>query len=174
MGRNIQIQNVRIYVWYKLEEGYKILKSFFSVIYFSALGYLVFFWKRAQSTGAPIVNLIPFKNILRDISRLNRFNAFSNLLGNILLFMPFSIILILLFKLYKLSSIILYGMLLSIAIEIAQFIFKVGVADIDDVILNTFSTFIGAYAYFIIRKIKSSGIPHFVPLGQWQLLKFAA
>lgn len=56
-------------------------------------------------------------------------------------------------KVYKFSSVLLLGMALSVAIESLQYIFEVGVADVDDVILNTIGACLG---YFIITRSKKT------------------
>ncbi len=78
------------------------------------------------------------------------FNFYLNLFGNIILFIPFAIILNTVFKVDKLKLILLFTVLLSTSIEILQYIFQVGLADIDDVILNSIGAILG---YFIYNKI---------------------
>ncbi|WP_053403017.1 VanZ family protein [Priestia koreensis] len=66
----------------------------------------------------------------------------NNLGLNILLFMPFGFFLSMKKALFR--SVILLGILLSLFIEIIQFVIPTGrSSDIDDVILNTIGTFLG-------------------------------
>ena len=133
-----------------------ILKLIFTFSYFTILFYLVFFIARRRSGYSYNVNLIPIRNTwreLRYITEIGRFNYLSNIFGNILLFLPLPIILKMFLKVYKFSTVLLISMMLSISIESLQYIFKVGVADIDDVILNTIGACIG---YFIITHSKKS------------------
>jgi colanic acid biosynthesis glycosyl transferase WcaI len=132
------------------KEANKIIKLFFTFSYFIILFYLVFFIGRRR-IGYPFdVNLVPFRNNLKDLKYLAEigvFNYFSNIFGNVLLFIPLPFILKIYLKVYKFSTVLLISVSLSVAIEFLQYIFKVGVADIDDVILNT----VGACAgYFVI------------------------
>jgi glycopeptide antibiotics resistance protein len=136
-----------------------ILKYIFTISYFVILFYLVFFIGRRRgghTYSANLVNLIPVRNTWRElkyIDGIGRFNYFSNIFGNILLFLPFPVVLKMFLKVYKFSSVLIISILLSISIESIQFIFKVGVADIDDVILNTIGACIG---YFFISQSKNS------------------
>ena len=65
-----------------------------------------------------------------------------NLYGNILMFIPFGFLFVLLTKHIKFYVVTLSGALLSLLIEILQ-LFSFRATDIDDVILNTLGTFIG-------------------------------
>ncbi|TLY45313.1 MAG: VanZ family protein [Gammaproteobacteria bacterium] len=69
--------------------------------------------------------------------------------------MPYSLIMVFVFNIKKESIVILTALLLSVLIETLQFILELGVADIDDVLLNISGAFIGwAIAKQIIRKEK--------------------
>ncbi len=133
-----------------------IFKLIFTGSYFIILFYLVFFIGRRRTGYGYDVNLVPVRNTLRElkyIDGIGPFNYFSNIFGNILLFFPLPIILKWFFKAYKLSSVLLISMLLSITIESLQYIFRVGVADVDDVILNSTGACIG---YFFITHSKKT------------------
>jgi glycopeptide antibiotics resistance protein len=125
-------------------------KLIFTIFYFTILFYLVFFIGRRRNGYSFDVNLVPVKNTwnnLKYIKEIGRFNYFSNIFGNILLFIPLPVVLKWHLKVFKFSTVLLTSLLLSISIESLQYIFNVGVADIDDVILN----FVGGCAgYFIV------------------------
>jgi glycopeptide antibiotics resistance protein len=75
-------------------------------------------------------------------------NVFLNLVGNIIVFIPWGLYLPILFK--KIKSLIgtLKGTLLFvIAIEVAQLITTLGSFDVDDIILNTLGAIIGYLIY---------------------------
>lgn len=82
------------------------------------------------------------------------FNFFLNLFGNILLFVPFSIILLRVFKMDRLRFILLWATLLSVFIELNQYIFQVGYPDIDDVILNLSGACLGFFLYKLLLQSK--------------------
>jgi len=135
---------------------YRILTTVFSLLYSSFLIYAVFFAKRRRHpSGTRYLYIIPFKNTLHDFNDLpdiGLFNFLSNLLGNIFLFMPLPFILAILFKITRFSTIIFTGFLMSFTIELLQYIFDVGVADIDDLILNTLGTIFGYLCLMVCKK----------------------
>ncbi|MCD8503101.1 MAG: VanZ family protein [Bacillaceae bacterium] len=59
---------------------------------------------------------------------------------------------------YSISKITILGMFVSSFIETYQFLFTFRVANIDDVILNTFGTFIGATVFVLYLKLKKDCI----------------
>jgi glycopeptide antibiotics resistance protein len=129
-------------------------KLIFTFSYFTTLFYLVFFIGRRRIDYAHDINLIPIRdnwNNLKYISEIGRFNYFSNIIGNILLFIPLPVILKMYLRVNKFSTVLLFSLMLSIIIESLQYIFKVGVADIDDVILNCLGACLG-YFFIIVSK----------------------
>ena len=84
---------------------------------------------------------------------VGRFNYYSNLLGNIILFIPIPFVLAWYFKMNRFLPILFTGFLISLSIELLQYIFDVGVADIDDIILNTLGTFAGFFCYKAFRHV---------------------
>lgn len=105
------------------------------------------------------VNLIPFHTIgaymFSDDIILKSF-ALSNVLGNIVIFVPLGIYATLLNK--KKSIIVNTSVvaLLSAGVEVLQFVFKVGASDIDDVILNTIGGLVGIILFQVIHVIFKS------------------
>lgn len=135
----------------------KSFKFIYSSTYFILLSYLVFFARRRRNHHYNYeINFIPIKYSIKTFLTMNVndkfeiFNFYLNLFGNIILFIPFAIILNTVFKVDKLKLILLFTVLLSTSIEILQYIFQVGLADIDDVILNSIGAILG---YFIYNKI---------------------
>ncbi|MED3800373.1 VanZ family protein [Lysinibacillus xylanilyticus] len=96
-------------------------------------------------------NFIPFDTVLRYINYSQYFNLdiiIINLLGNLLIFTPMGFLLPLLSKKFrKARTVIFVGFVSSLAVETIQFIFTVGSADIDDLILNTLGAWLGYLAY---------------------------
>lgn len=95
-------------------------------------------------------NFIPFKEILRyDIgSKL----FFKNVLGNILLFIPFGWFTTYYLNNKKIYPTIILSIIASVAIEVVQM--SIGrVFDIDDIILNMCGGIIGFYIYGFIRSM---------------------
>lgn len=96
-------------------------------------------------------NFIPFETILRYINYSQYFNLdliILNLLGNLLIFTPMGFLLPLLSKRSrKVWIVVCAGFFSSLAVETVQFIFRVGSADVDDLILNTLGAWFGYLAY---------------------------
>ena len=98
------------------------------------------------------INLIPFVNIFKFNTRKE---ILLNFFGNIALFIPYGIILPIIYK--KLACFwktILVGASISFCIEIIQLFFVSRVTDIDDLILNTLGCAIGYIIYFLINKFR--------------------
>lgn len=71
--------------------------------------------------------------------------------GNLGWFFPFGVFLR--YKNFKFIKIVLFGFLFSLSVESSQFIFKSGIFEIDDLLLNTIGTTFGILFVDIIRKI---------------------
>src|ERR1700759_4810541 len=135
-----------------LDKNY--LKGLFTTLYLASLTYLTFFARRRHHSYEHEKNLIPFQ-VFRDFRRISDtgvFNYFSNLLGNIVLFIPVAFILISVFRIFKLSIILFLSFLLSFTIESLQYIFEVDYADVDDIILNVTGSLAGYYLYKVFER----------------------
>jgi glycopeptide antibiotics resistance protein len=99
------------------------------------------------------VNLIPFYTIVNymfnDNLLISTF-ALSNILGNVLLFVPLGIYVTLLNRNKSILVNTLLVTLCSVLVEVAQYALAVGSADIDDVIVNTIGGLIGVLLYRVI------------------------
>jgi VanZ family protein len=99
------------------------------------------------------VNFKPFEMIVfyAKGDRVNPDIALNNLLGNILLLLPLGVLLPFLFyKCKSLLTVIAIAFCTSLLVEMLQFCLQIGMADIDDVLLNTIGAGVG---YFIARGI---------------------
>jgi glycopeptide antibiotics resistance protein len=101
-------------------------------------------------------NLIPLKTVILYINGYNysqSYDSIHNLLGNVILFIPFGFLLPLCFgKGKSLFKIIFYTFLLSFLAELWQLVFKVGIFDVDDILLNVVGGVIGFLIYRIIYR----------------------
>lgn len=94
------------------------------------------------------VNIIPFRTIKNYINYSASFHIFSNIIGNILIFMPLAYMLIYLYEpLRDLKKFMITLTLISFFIEFFQFFMGRSV-DIDDIILNLLG---GLIAYLIFH-----------------------
>lgn len=100
-------------------------------------------------------NLVLFKEINRFIvyrDQLGTFAVFSNLFGNILIFIPFGYFLTMAGKSRSFFKTLFYSMGLSLCVEILQLLTKVGSFDVDDIFLNTIGGVLG-FVLFIITNL---------------------
>lgn len=137
-------------------------KLIFTIFYFTILFYLVFFIGRRRNGYSFDINLVPVKNTWNNykyIKEIGRFNYFSNIFGNIFLFVPLPAILKWYLKVSKFSTVLFIGLLLSISIESIQYVFKLGVADVDDVILNCIGTCVGYYFISFLESLRTHQFP---------------
>lgn len=138
----------------KRKTGTVILFILFA-IYLIALCRITIF--RDSNPEARNVNLIPFFTIaeyLQFIFGGNRITGIANIFGNIIIFLPLGYISALLFpKMRKLTRILLLSFVFSLVIEVLQYIFACGSADIDDVILNILGGLGGYWFYTITSRV---------------------
>lgn len=78
---------------------------------------------------------------------------YENLYGNVLLFIPLPIILLTLFGVKKKWMAMFICVVASVSIELIQYSLRIGVADSDDVILNSAGAFLGILFYNIWMKV---------------------
>ncbi|QGQ99941.1 VanZ family protein [Paenibacillus psychroresistens] len=104
----------------------------------------------SQRTLLRSINLIPFNSISEYISgssvNLKRF-AFSNVVGNIAIFIPFGIYLPLFKNDKRVLTNLLFIFIVSLFVEIIQWLFGIGTSDIDDIILNCLGGWVGILGY---------------------------
>jgi glycopeptide antibiotics resistance protein len=126
------------------------------LLYLLALSYVVFFspGRNTISTKHQTVHLIPFENTIHAFHALKNHTLraravflVSNFVGNIILFIPFPLLLLRFSNSPDQKLIIICALFTSFLIEYVQFLFGVGVADIDDFALNTVGVFTGIYLW---------------------------
>ncbi|PZU88176.1 MAG: hypothetical protein DI529_05915 [Chryseobacterium sp.] len=120
--------------------------------------YLLFFASfRYSPTVLFEIKTVPFETIdeySTKVIQYDKIAVIKNLLGNIILFIPYGFLGILFSKLNQFKWLFLTFFIIINIIEFSQYYFKRGFADIDDVILNTFGAVIGFFIYkkwFFIR-----------------------
>ena len=135
----IIIVSIRLVYIFNNKENFVLHKELLMlcfIIYILLLYYIVTFQDNNYGTN----NFIPFKEIFRyDVnSRL----FLKNVIGNVLLFVPFGIFVTYYVKNDKVYQTLFLSILVSCSIEFAQSVIG-RTADIDDVILNTIGGIIG-------------------------------
>ena len=134
----------------------KIVFRILFAIYVLLVIYFLFF---AEMTGRTIsdrtyhYNLILFKEIKRFViyrDQLGWFTVLANLVGNVLIFVPFGMMIPFLTKHFKkFLGVLLLTFELSVLVELVQLVTKVGSCDVDDILLNTIGGVIGYVCYVI-------------------------
>lgn len=97
-------------------------------------------------------NLELFKEIKRFIKyrhQLGTFAVFSNLIGNILIFMPVGYFSAMAGKRRNFFKTLFWSFCLTFCVELMQLITKVGCFDVDDILLNTIGGVLG-YIVFVV------------------------
>jgi len=110
-------------------------------------------------------NLRPFHGIMRMIENASIFDdkttqriVFINIVGNILIFSPFGFFFPLLEKnLRRFWLVVLMGLLISLTIELTQTLLAARVFDVDDLILNSFGTWLGYAFYWVSAQVGGIG-----------------
>lgn len=82
-----------------------------------------------------------------------------NVLGNIALFIPLSIILLNYFKSLNYCNIIFINFMTSLSFELIQLSTGWGIFDIDDIFLNTVGGIIGLIIYYLINRRDQNRLP---------------
>ena len=105
-------------------------------------------WKHANKVPFSTINLFYNSRHMDSEYRQN------NLLGNLLGFMPFGILLPLLLPWFRhFFKILFAGFLLSLGYECTQLFFGLGIFDVDDLILNTAGASLGGITFLVGRRI---------------------
>lgn len=127
---------------------YKEVFMFVFVIYMMCLFYVVTFQDIDVSANG--YNLIPFKEMFRY--KIGSRLFFKNVVGNLLMFIPFGFFTSYILREIKLRWVFLITLIVSVTIELTQS--QIGrIFDIDDVILNVIGGCIGYYAFLFIYRI---------------------
>ena len=140
------------------KKNQRILGKVFFVLYIAFLIYFLIFserYGREPGSAAYSYNLLPFKEIQRFWTyryQLGFGAVFTNLIGNILIFVPFGFFLPLASKFRSMAMTVFLSFGLSLCVEMIQFITQVGSFDVDDLILNTLGGLIGYYLFTSFHK----------------------
>ncbi len=119
----------------KLDEKrkWKRVTLFILFLYYVVMLLNLTFLERTQVVSN--YNFVPLRTILKVIAGQNMYAIVINIFGNLFIFMPLEFFLLELFKITDKKKNFVICVLITAAIEIAQYIFKVGVMDVDDMIL---------------------------------------
>jgi glycopeptide antibiotics resistance protein len=97
-------------------------------------------------------NLVPFKTIVPELlGQGNHLIDMVNLIGNIIPFMPIGLLAPLVFRSISWQKALVLGVVTGLTFEVLEVVFRVGIFDVDDVILNAFGV-VGGYGMFVMFK----------------------
>ncbi len=97
-------------------------------------------------------NFVPFKSIVPLLSgQGNQLIAMVNLFGNIIPFMPIGLLAPLVVRSLSWQKALVLGVATGLSMEVMEVVFRVGIFDVDDIILNAFGVMLG-YGVFAMFK----------------------
>ena len=138
--------------------GESIMKKYLNIFYWSMLFLYLFLLVGTVFVGRisfRSVNLIPLHSIRQYIMVDNGIDGTRimdmNIWGNVLMFLPLGIYLSLHSATKSIAKILCYIFFFSLFIEVIQYIFALGVTDIDDIFLNLIGGLIGIIIYKIAK-----------------------
>lgn len=136
----------------KIEDKKKVkkLSQIIIFVYYIILLFNMVIFARYNSINS--YNLIPFKSIIDIFRNGTSYSIIINVFGNLLVFMPLEYFLIELFKVNKFLVNFILSFCIILLIELFQYVFKVGVLDIDDLIICTLGMMLFYICYNLLIK----------------------
>jgi len=116
-----------------------------------------------EKTASRYVNFIPFYSIMDYLfssAEVVRRFSFTNLVGNIAVFIPLGVYLPLFKKNKNVSANLIIVFAVSLFAETVQWLFGIGAADIDDIILNCLGGLLGILLYKLFMFLSSERRAH--------------
>lgn len=131
-----------------LKRQMRILSSVVAVLSVMVILYATVFSRGESSFG---VELFPFASFIRAFEQPE---AYRSMFMNLVLFVPIGLSLPFVFRgkiSKKVLLTVLFGFVLSVTIEMSQYLFALGFAETDDIICNTLGTIVGGCDYLILK-----------------------
>lgn len=144
----------------KKKKQYRILGKVLFVLYIVFVFYFLLISEVYGRTGEMQgyhYNLVLFKEIKRFWNyreQLGIFATASNLLGNVLIFLPFGFFMPMASKRRSFLVTIIYSFILSLIVETSQLFMQVGSFDVDDLLLNTIGGMLGYITFAVCNVIR--------------------
>ena len=140
-----------------LPKNQKIICSILFIIYILIVLNLTVF-RFNVSLDERQLNLTLFADLLHVYQNVGVVPFLRLFLGNIGWFIPFGFLLPMLLKNSSFIKIVTIAFMFSFFIETSQFIFYKGVAELDDLILNTLGAAIGYFFFLLFIRLKNGYI----------------
>ena len=127
------------------------------------IGFIIYFllfsdlYGRTGQMDTYRYNLELFKEIKRFWNyrvQVGFFAMFTNLFGNVVIFVPFGFFMPMASKYRSFFSTLFYSFGLSLCVETFQLLTKVGSFDVDDLLLNTLGGVVGYMIFVICARIR--------------------
>lgn len=105
-------------------------------------------------------NIVPLRNKIHHLQAWPQHTARENaevyidIFGNILIFIPFPFLLLFLLGFKSYRRLLFLSFVFSAGVELIQFITKVGVADVDDILFNTIGAGIGILMLYVVMLLR--------------------
>jgi glycopeptide antibiotics resistance protein len=104
-------------------------------------------------------NFVPFKSIVPQlIGQGNPLIDMVNLFGNIIPFIPIGLLAPLVVPSISWQKAIVLGIATGLTFEVMEVVFRVGIFDVDDIMLNAFGVVVG-YGVFVMFKRRAQSRP---------------
>ena len=141
----------------------RIVRALGKVLFVLYIFFLVYFLFLAEWYGRTGTveeyryNLELFREIRRFITyreQLGMFAVFANLLGNILIFVPYGFFISMAAERRGFFKTLFFSFGLSLCVELVQLATKVGSFDVDDILLNTIGGILGYILFAICNVIR--------------------
>lgn len=135
---------------------FRLSSIIFGLLYVMILFYALFFKANNIRPGMNGVNLVPFSTIMpyiRGKANANLGVAIMNIIANIFLFIPLGFYVEVLLRKRKMKIKIMIIILIPIIVELIQFLFSLGICDVDDVILNAIGGLLGVLVLKVVEKL---------------------
>ena len=141
---------------------YRILGKILFVLYIIFIFYFLLIseaYGRVGEMKEYHYNLVLFQEIKRFWNykeQLGMIATLTNLVGNVLVFLPFGFFMPMASRYRSFMSTTFYSLGLSLIVEISQLFMKVGCFDVDDLFLNTVGGMLGYIAFMICNATRRS------------------
>lgn len=126
------------------------------LIYIAILVYFLFFSERYGRVAGEgyRYNLVPFteiKRFFRYRTLISTESFMLNMFGNVVAFMPFGFFIPMLSRKRGLWKVFCFSFELTLTVETIQLLTKVGIFDVDDLMLNTLGGVLGYLCYAVFH-----------------------
>lgn len=144
----------------KNKKRIKILGKVFFILYIVFIFYFLLlsdWYGRGQEMKVYHYNLVLFKEIKRFWNyreQLGVMAVLENLLGNVVIFIPFGFFMPIGSRFRSFIVTTFYGFGISLCVELFQLVIKVGCFDVDDLLLNTIGSGLGYMLFILCDRIR--------------------